>query len=218
MVNERETLDEIVKALRNYDRKGCEALVRKALDNGMNPATVMDALMVEIEETGKGFSRGDLFLPELVGAGNAVEGSMKILNEAILRNGVQRGSLGVVVIGTVFGDIHTIGKSMVSTLLTASGFTVYDLGINVPVEEFVSAVDKYNPDILAMSALLTTTAREQKLVIEALKAKGLRDKTKVLVGGGAVTEEYAASIGADGYASSAPLAVDMAKQLIETSN
>lgn len=143
-----------------------------------------------------------------------MEAGMSILNDEMLKRGIERRSLGRIVIGTVFGDIHTIGKTMVSTLLAAQGFTVYDLGINVKKEEFIGGVKEYDADILAMSALLTITAREQKVVIEALKEEGLRGRVKVMVGGGAINEGFAKRIGADGYAPSAPLAVELAKSLI----
>jgi methanogenic corrinoid protein MtbC1 len=134
-----------------------------------------------------------------------------ILNAEIKKRGLQRKSLGTVVIGTVFGDIHSIGKDMVGSLLASAGFTVHDLGIDVKADQFVTAVRQDQPDILAMSALLTTTAKEQKVVIEALKKEGLREKVKVMVGGGAIDQTFANSIGADGYASTAPEGIVLAK-------
>jgi len=122
--------------------------------------------------------------------------------------------LGTVIAGTVFGDIHSIGKTMVCTLLTAEGFEVHDLGVNIKAEEFLEATKKYNADILAMSALMTMTASEQKKVIEYLKKEGLRDKIKIMVGGGAITEEFAKDVGADGYDPTAPGAVKLARRLI----
>jgi methylmalonyl-CoA mutase cobalamin-binding domain/chain len=119
------------------------------------------------------------------------------------------------VIGTVYGDIHDIGKNMVATFLLAEGFKVYDLGVDVNAEEFIKAIKKYNADILAMSALMTTTASEQKKVIEMLKKENLREKVKVIVGGAAITEEFAREIGADGYAPTAIQAAKLAKNLLE---
>jgi methanogenic corrinoid protein MtbC1 len=139
---------------------------------------------------------------------------MPILEEELKRMDVKRETLGTVVAGTVFGDIHSIGKSMVCTLLTAGGFEVHDLGVNIKAEEFLEAVEKYQADILAMSALLTTTAIEQRKVIDVLKAKGIREKVKVMVGGGAITAEFAKSIGADGYDPTAPGAVELARRLV----
>lgn len=126
----------------------------------------------------------------------------------------KRESLGLVVIGTVFGDIHNIGKNMVSTLLLAGGFEVVDIGIDVKAESFISAVKEYNPNILAMSALMTMTAPEQGKVIKALIDEGIRGKVKVIVGGGAITQDFAEKIGADGYAPTAPGAIGLAKTLI----
>jgi len=122
--------------------------------------------------------------------------------------------LGIIVIGTVYGDIHTIGKTMVATLLIAEGFIVNDLGINVTSEHFVEGIKKYKADILAMSALMTTTAPEQRKVIETLKKDGLRDRVKIMIGGGAITQEFTNSIGADGYDPTAPGAVKLARRLI----
>jgi 5-methyltetrahydrofolate--homocysteine methyltransferase len=118
------------------------------------------------------------------------------------------------VIGTVSGDIHNIGKDMVATLLIADGFEVYNLGVDVKAEEFVEAIERYQPNILAMSALLSTTATAQKNVIEALKKKGIREKVKIMVGGGAITPKFATAIGADGYDPTAPGAIELAKTLI----
>ena len=140
--------------------------------------------------------------------------AMPELTVALKLKGLERKSLGKVVIGTVFGDIHSIGKDMVSTLMTASGFSVQDLGIDVKAERFIEAIKQGRPDILAMSALLTTTAKEQKVVIEALKREGLRNQVKVIVGGGAIDQSFATGIGADGYASTAPEAVILVKSLI----
>lgn len=213
-MNKDEIVGNLKKALKDYDREGCAALARKVVEEDVDLLKALDGLTEVMQEIGDRYNRCDLFLPDLVGAGAAMEAAMSILDDEIIRKGIERKSLGNVVIGTVFGDIHSIGKTMVSTLLTANGFSVYDLGINVRTEEFVAAVKQYNPDILAMSALLTTTAREQKMVIEALKKEGLRDQVKVMVGGGAITEGFARSIGADGYAPTSPMGVELAKSLV----
>jgi len=216
MKNEHELLQDLSQSLEDFDRQRCEALAQEAIAQGLDPVTAINALKETVESIGHRFSTGEIFLPELVGAGNAMEGAMNILNAEILKRGAQQESLGVVVIGTVFGDLHTIGKGMVGTLLTAAGFAVHDIGINIPAERFIAEVQRHNADILAMSALLSTTAREQKTVIDALEEAGLREKVKVMVGGGAVTNQFAESIGADGYAPSAPLAVNLAKKLLES--
>ena len=211
-----EILRNLKMSLKSYDRQGCASWAKRAVEKGIDPTVALDALTEVMQEIGEGFGRGEFFLPDLIGAGHAMESAMSVLNDEIMRRGIRRKSLGTIVIGTVFGDIHSIGKTMVSNLLTAMGFTVHDLGINIRTEEFVSAIKKYNADILAMSALLTTTAREQKVVIEALENDGLREKVRVMVGGGAITEEFAKKIGADGYAPTAPLAVELGKSLIES--
>jgi methanogenic corrinoid protein MtbC1 len=171
-------------------------------------------LTESIQLVGDAFGRGDMFLPDLVGAATAMQGAMGPLQVAIEKSGVKRASLGVVVLGTVAGDIHTIGKSMVGALLSAAGFEVHDIGIDVSTRGFIDAVKEHNADILAMSALLTSTAKEAKPVIDALAENGLREKVKVMVGGGALTSDYADSIGADGYSPSAPGAVEVARRLV----
>jgi 5-methyltetrahydrofolate--homocysteine methyltransferase len=130
------------------------------------------------------------------------------------KRGAHRESLGIVVAGTVFGDIHSIGKTMVTTLLTAAGYEVEDLGVNVKAEAFVEAIKKHGANLLAMSALMTTTMTEQEKVIDVLKKEGIREKVKVMVGGAAVTDEFAEEIGADGYDPTAPGAVALANKLL----
>ncbi len=214
---EAEILKTLKKAVLEYDAEAAARLAKRAMEEGVDPLKALEALTEAIKEVGDGFGRGDLWLPDLVGAARAMENALPVVEEAIKSSGKRRESLGVVVIGTVFGDIHTIGKGMVGTMLTAEGFEVHDVGINVTTESFVAAVKEYQPDILAMSALLTTTAPEAKKVTDALKGEGLRDKIKVMVGGGAITESFATSIGADGYDPTAPGAVDVAKKLLNLS-
>jgi corrinoid protein of di/trimethylamine methyltransferase len=209
-----EILNNLKKSLRDYDRDRCIALAKEAMEKGMDPLKAISVLTKEIQEIGESFNKGDLFLPDLIGAGSAMEAAMKILTSELKKRGITRESLGSVVIGTVFGDIHTIGKDMVATLLTAGGFSVHDLGINVKSDQFIDAIKQLQPDILAMSALLTTTAKEQKVVIEALKKEGLREKVTIMVGGGAIDQGFAALIGADGYAPTAPEAVALAKSIV----
>jgi len=189
-------------------------LARKAVQEKIDPVKALDTMTAAIKQVGDGFARGELWLPDLVGAADAMTSATPIIEEEIKRRGTKRESLGTVVIGTVYGDIHSIGKTMVAALLTADGFAVNDLGINVTAENFVEGVKRYRPDILAMSALMTMTAPEQKKVIATLKKEGLRDKVKIMVGGGAITQEFADSIGADGYDPTAPGAVKLARRLI----
>jgi corrinoid protein of di/trimethylamine methyltransferase len=210
-----EVLEKLKHAVLEYSAEQAASWARKAIEEGIDPIMVAHALTQAIREVGDGFGRGDLFLPELIGAASAVQNAMPMVREEIAGRGVKRESIGTVVAGTVLGDIHTIGKTMVCTLLTAEGFTVHDLGVDIPAQEFVEAVRKHKADILAMSSLMTMTAPEQKKVIDALKQEGLRNNVKVMVGGAAITEEFAKSIGADGYEASAPGAVRLASRLME---
>ena len=209
-----EIIENLKKAVLEYDSQGAANWAKKAVQEKIDPFKAQDAMTAVIREIGDGFGKGELFLPDLVGAADAMSAATPILNEEIERSGAKKESLGIVVIGTVYGDMHTIGKSMVATLLTAEGFEVNDLGIDVNSEEFVKGVKKYRPHILAMSALMTMTAPEQKKVIETLKNEGLRDKVRIMVGGGAITQEFADGIGADGYDPTAPGAVTLARRLI----
>ena len=209
-----EVLENLKKAIVEYDSEEAANLARRAIQEKIDPIKTLAAMTAAIKQVGDGFGKGELWLPDLVGAADAMTSATPIIEEEIKRRGMQRESLGTVVIGTVYGDIHTIGKTMVATLLTAGGFVVNDLGVNVTSECFVEGIKKYKADILVMSALITMSAPEQRKVIETLKKEGLRDKVKIMVGGGAITEEFANSIGADGYDPTAPGAVGLAKRLI----
>ncbi len=209
-----EILENLKKAITGYDREGAADWARKAVREKIDPIKALDTMTVAIRQIGDGFGQGELWLPDLVGAAAAMTAATPIIEEEIKRVGARRESLGIVVIGTVYGDIHTIGKTMVATLLTANGFAVNDLGINVTAESFVQGVNEHKADILAMSALMTTTAPEQRKVITALKKEGIRDTVKIMVGGGAITQEFADSIGADGYDPTAPGAVELARRLV----
>ena len=213
-----ETLENLKRAVVECDAEAAASWARKAVEAKIDPIKAADALTEAIRQVGDRFGRGELWLPDLVGAADAMQAAMPILEAELKRIDAKRETLGIVVAGTVFGDIHSIGKSMVCTLLIAGGFEVHDLGVNIKAEEFLEAVEKYQADILAMSALLTTTAIEQRKVIDALKAKGIRGKVKVMVGGGAITEEFAKGIGADGYDPTAPGAVELAKRLVGKSS
>jgi len=209
-----EVLEELKKAILTYNREDAASWARKAVQEKIDPIEALDAMTVAIRQVGDGFGTGELWLPDLVGAAAAMTAAMPIIEEEIQRIGAKRESVGTVVIGTVYGDIHTIGKTMVATLLTADGFAVDDLGINVTAERFVKGITENKADILAMSALMSTTAPEQRKVIENLKRESLRDKVKIMVGGGAITQDFANSIGADGYDSTAPGAVKLARKLV----
>jgi methanogenic corrinoid protein MtbC1 len=210
-----EVLENLRKAITAYDRQGAADWARKAVQEKIDPIKALDTMTVAIRQIGDAFGKGELWLPDLVGAAAAMTSATPIIEEEIKRVGATRKSLGTVVIGTVYGDIHTIGKTMVATLLTAGGFTVNDLGINVTAQSFLEGINEYRADILAMSALMTTTAPEQRKVIETLKKEGIRDMVRIMVGGGAITQEFADSIGADGYDPTAPGAVELARRLVD---
>ena len=210
--------DNIFKGLReamfNYDDKKVKKLTEESIKEGVNPIETVNILIEAINKIGNRFERGELFLPDLMLGAKTMQEAMDLLKEEIKEKGLKLKTIGKVVIGTVFGDLHSIGKSMVATMLNANGFEVIDLGINIDSKTFIKAIKKNNPDILAMSALLTTTAPEQERVIKVLVEEGIRNKIKVMIGGGPITQEFADKIGADGYEPTAPLAVKLAKKLV----
>jgi len=207
-------LEALKRIVVEFDIDNAEATARRAIEQGVNPLKAAQSLTEGIRLVGDRFGTGELFLPDLVCASEVVKNALPVITSEIEKQGKILKSLGKVIIGTVFGDIHSIGKSMVATLLFASGFEVIDLGINVKGEEFLKAVKEHNPDIVAMSALLTTTMMEQKNVIEGLQKENLREKVKVIVGGSPINQEFAESIGADGYGATAPEAVRVSKSLL----
>jgi len=189
--------------------------VRKSVDQGHNPIEVVNALTEVLKEVGKKFESGDIFLVHLVQAGDAAKrATVEVLEPLIKKSSKKRETLGKVLIGTVAGDIHDIGKNIVSMMLFTAGFEVYDIGKDIPAEDFVNKTREHNPDIIALSALLTTTLPVQREVIEALKKASLRQKVKVLVGGAPATAKWAKEAGADGYGEDAIEAVRAAKQLM----
>ncbi|MDR0869249.1 MAG: corrinoid protein [Planctomycetaceae bacterium] len=186
--------------------------LQKVLDGGTKPQDVMDRYLIPaMEEVGKRFEEQEFFVPELMIAARAMQEAMKVLDPLLKSSGVQK--IGRVVIGTVEGDFHDIGKNLVASMLEGGGFEVVDRGVNVSPDTFVEEVKKQDGTILCLSALLTTTMPQMKKVVEALTTQGLRSKTKVLVGGAPVTAEFAKQIGADGYSDNASAAVALAKSL-----
>lgn len=210
----QEILDKLKNMVLDFDIDIAEETAKEAIGSGVDPVEAANALSDGIQIVGDKFGTGELFLPDLVCASEVLKKAFPVINAEIEKRGEKAASLGKVVIGTVFGDIHNIGKDMVSTLLYAAGFEVIDLGINVRGEDFLKAVRDEKPDILAMSALLTTTSAEQKNVIEGLAKAGLRDKVKVIVGGSPINQEFADLIGADGYGATAPEGVKMVKKFL----
>jgi len=208
-------LENLRKAVFEYDNDLAARSAAQSVEKGIDPLEALDVMTTAIREIGVAFGTGELWLPDLVGASDAMQSAVPILEKEIKRRGAHRESLGKVVAGTVFGDIHSIGKTMVVTLLTAAGFEVQDLGVNVNAKGFIDAINKYDANLLVMSALMTTTCVEQEKVVSELKKEGLREKVKVMVGGAAVTDEFAETIGADGYDPTAPGAVELAKKLLK---
>ena len=190
-------------------------LAQQGLDAGLAPGDILDKGFVKgIEEVGDLFGRGEFFLPELVQGAEAMKAAVLVLQPALDAAGGDSRSLGVAVAGTVAGDIHEIGKTIVCSMLSAAGFTVTDVGCDVPVETFVAKVKEIDADLLLLSALLTTTMPNQQKTIEALKAAGLRDSVKVMIGGAPTTRAWADEIGADGYAEDAIEAVVAARAIL----
>ena len=209
-----EQYDRLRRAIVEYDNEAAADAAKAVVEEGLDPLEALHVMTESIRDIGDKFGKGELYLPDLVGASGVMLSAMPIIDEELQKRGKQRTGLGTVVAGTVYGDIHTIGKTMVATLLMAAGFSVYDIGVNIQPGTFVDAVMNQSADILCMSALMTMTAPEQRKTIEALKEKGIREKVKVMVGGSAITQEFADNIGADGYDPIAPGAVDLAKRLM----
>ncbi|MEM1547282.1 MAG: corrinoid protein [Candidatus Methanomethylicia archaeon] len=207
----------VENALLSFDNDVIFNTVKELLSEGCDPLDIVNTLSNALKIVGEKFERGEIFLIHLVTIGEAVKKATSELLEPLIRmRGVKGRFLGRVVIGTVEGDIHDIGKNIVASMLFAAGFEVYDLGKDVPVEEFINKVRELKPEILALSALLTTTLPVQREVIEALKRDGLRNSVKVMVGGAPVTKRWAEEIGADGYGVDAVEAVMIAKNLVKT--
>ncbi|MBS7640159.1 MAG: corrinoid protein [Candidatus Bathyarchaeia archaeon] len=206
-------LEKIKKAVVNLDAENIQRLCREALEAGITPyEIIMRGFSKGLEIVGEKYEREEYYLAELVVAGEVVKEGMKILEPYLERGEVKK--IGRVVIGTVKGDLHDIGKNIVKTLLRAVGFDVIDLGVDVPPEKFIEAVKKHKPDIVAMSALMTTTMNEMENVIKMLRENGLRDKVKVIIGGAPITKEFAEKIGADAAAEDAIDGVNICKSWV----
>jgi corrinoid protein of di/trimethylamine methyltransferase len=210
-----EMYDKLAQAVIDGEPDDAEELAKQALDQGLDPLTcINEGLTKGIQKVGELFANGEYFLPELIIGAEAMKRALTVLEPAMVGD-QSRDVVGRVVIGTVEGDMHEIGKTLVGTMLIANGFQVFDIGVDKSPEEFVTAVKENEADIVGTSALLTTTMLQQKKVIETLVDVNLRDKVKVMVGGAPVTESFASEIGADGYAEDAISAVDLAFRLID---
>lgn len=212
-LNDEELVEQVHDDLYNGLKSEIEEATRIFLARGWSPERVLNQALVEgMRIVGVDFRDGILFVPEVLLAANAMKGGMEILRPLLVETGVE--PIGKIVIGTVKGDIHDIGKNLVSMMLEGAGFEVIDLGINNAVEKYLEALEKHQPDILGMSALLTTTMPYMKVVIDTLKQKGIRDDYIVLVGGAPLNEEFGKAVGADAYCRDAAIAVETAKSLI----
>ncbi|RLE12310.1 hypothetical protein DRJ04_06440 [Candidatus Aerophobetes bacterium] len=214
-MGETEILERLKEAVVNFDESLVQEMANKAIEEGLDPLKAVEEGMVKgLDIIGEKYEKEEIFLPELMMAANVFQTGMKILEPRIADQGKEREKKGVVVIGTVKGDIHKIGKDIVTLLMRTAGYEVHDLGEDVDLFTFIETAKKVDADAIGLSALLTSTLSGQKDVIEALTQNGLRDKYIVMVGGGAVTQEWAEMIGADLYAENAQVAVRKLNELI----
>ena len=204
-------LKQLYEAVLSGDDKAAHALTKQALQEGADPLKLVDEFMIPaMNEVGRRFECSEYFVPELLISARAMKAALELVRPLMMARGDK--PLGCVAIGTVKGDLHDIGKNLVAAMLEGGGFEVIDLGVNVTPEQFIAAVNEKGAQIIAMSALLTTTMPAMKTAIDAFKQAGVRDKIKVLIGGAPITQKYAQEIGADGYSESAVGAVAAAKQ------
>lgn len=206
-------LKQLYDSVVSGDAKATQALTRQALADGVDPLKLVNEYMVPaMDEVGRRFEANEYFVPELLISARAMKAALELIRPLLTARGDQ--PLGRVAIGTVKGDLHDIGKNLVGSLLEGGGFEVIDLGVNVSPEKFIATINEKQANIIAMSALLTTTMPSMKTTIDALKQAGVRDKVKVLIGGAPITQKYADEIGADGYSESAVGAVALAKKAV----
>lgn len=212
-----QTLQQIYQGIIDGEDIVVSEKVQIAVDENIAPVEILNNGMISaMNEVGQRFEFGDYFIPEMLVSARAMQAGLAVLKPYLVEANVE--TAGRVVIATVKGDLHDIGKNLVSMMLEGAGFEVYDLGTNVTSERFVEKIESVNADILAMSALLTTTMENMKLIIKDIEDKGLRSNIKIMIGGAPVTEEYASTIGADGYASDAIRAVALARSLLNKSH
>lgn len=208
-----ELLEKIAKELITGNEAEVKRLAQEALDKGANAREIIDnGLLAGMDVVGKRFKAGDMFIPEVLKCARCMHGAMDIL-KPLLAEGDMAGA-GTVVIGTVEGDLHDIGKNLVAMMLQGAGFKVIDLGANIKPQDFVEAVKEHNPDIVGMSALLTTTMPKMEETIKALTEAGIRDQIKIMAGGAPVTKDFVNKIGGDAYGANAASASEKAKALV----
>ena len=209
-----DTLKIIYDGVINGDQDAVKSGVQAALDAGGNPATILNQGMISaMTEVGRLFEAGEYYVPEMLIAARAMKRGLELLRPALIAANVQ--AIGKIVVGTVQGDLHDIGKNLVAMMLEGAGFEVIDLGVDVPPAKFVEAVKTHKPQFIGMSALLTTTMPNMKATVDALNAAGVRSNVQVMVGGAPVTEKYAREIGADLFSPDASSAARIAKQALE---
>jgi|AntAceMinimDraft_17_1070374.scaffolds.fasta_scaffold06000_2 corrinoid protein of di/trimethylamine methyltransferase len=209
------TLDELKAVVIDMEVEKAVELTQKALDEDKKAEEILNqALVPAMDIVGDQYDRGDKFVPEMLLAANAMKSAMVLLRPLLVESGVKM--KGKIVIGTVEGDLHDIGQNLVSMMLEGAGFEVVNLGSETPSDEFVQAVKEHSPDIVGMSAMLTTTMLHMPEVIDALKEAGLRDKVKMMIGGAPLTQDYADEIGADGYSPDASTATKLANKLMQS--
>ena len=208
-----EIFEKLSTAVLEGDADKAHKLVERGLKQGLSPKEILDnGLIVGMDEVGARFKRGDMFVPEVLMSADSMASGMEILRPLLVESGVEM--LGKVVMGTVKGDLHDIGKNLVSMLCEGAGFEIVDIGFNAEPEKFIDAIKQHQPQVVGMSAMLTTTMRAMGQTIKAIEEAGLRDQVKVMVGGAPVDKDFADAIGADGYGSNAPSGADLAKQLV----
>ncbi|MFC1822141.1 corrinoid protein [Thermodesulfobacteriota bacterium] len=212
-----ETIRNLEQSVIDGDTDRAENLARQVLKEKIDIQMAIDEGLIKgIKQVGDAFGNGEAFLPDLIMSGEAMKIASDILEEELQKSGAEiKSAGGKLVIGTVAGDIHDIGKTLVATLFKGAGFQVIDLGVDVPREKFIEAVNENKPDIIGLSSLLTSSAGEQKLIMEALQDAGLRSEVKVMVGGGAISEKWAHDIGADAYGGDAWEAVEAGSKLMD---
>jgi 5-methyltetrahydrofolate--homocysteine methyltransferase len=207
-------LEQISKNVIEGKLEGIQELTRSALNQGQDPQAILNqSLMVGMQYVGEQFKTGEMFVPEVLRSARAMQSAMDLLRPELVESGAAM--MGKVLIGTVQGDLHDIGKNLVGIMCEGAGFEVRDLGRDISPEAFAAQVEEFQPDVLGLSALLTTTMREMEHTLKALEKAGLRERVRVMIGGAPITQEFSDSIGADGYASNAVSAAELAKRLCD---
>lgn len=215
-MSKQDILKKLTESILSFDEKVAEAAAQEALEAGVAPLKALEhGLKPGIDIVGEKFARDELFLPHLLMAADALQAAVDVLKSNIPQEAADKMKVGTIVIATVKDDIHDVGKNIVSALLAASGFEVFDVGKDVPVETIIDKAQAVHADIIMASALMTTTMGRQKEIIEELEFRGLRDRFFVMVGGGPTTQDWAENIGADGYGKTAAEAIEVARQLLK---